>query len=193
MPAEQFDGDVNVNGTVNTTHVSAQGNISALGNVNAGDTVNTKRVELSETLQLRGPGGGAGARLVRSVLKCQADDTVNVTHLSAEGNVNAGDTVNTKHVSAQGNISALGNVNAGNMNVTGDIRLTNAEDESMAELSLRQLAQALATIDARTAQMDRKLDDLKEALRALSSMTARMPDGRTLINVVGTILDEVQN
>jgi hypothetical protein len=146
MPAEQFDGDVNVNGTVNTVHVSAQGNISALGNVNAGDTVNTKRVVLSEGL-------------VHSVLQCQpgADNTVNaVTHLSAEGNisalgnvnagdtvntthvsaqgnisalgnVNAGDTVNTTHVSAQGNISALGNVNAGNMNVTGDIRLENAD------------------------------------------------------------------
>jgi hypothetical protein len=37
MAAQQFDGDVNVAGTVNTTHVSAQGNISALGNVNAGN------------------------------------------------------------------------------------------------------------------------------------------------------------
>ncbi len=57
----------------------------------------------------------------------------------------------------------------------------------MADLSLRQLGQTLVTID-------RKLDDLNESLRALISMTARMPDGRcTLINVVGTILDEVQN
>jgi hypothetical protein len=62
----------------------------------------------------------------------------------------------------------------------------------MAELSLRQMAQALATIDARTAGMDRKLDFLKAALGTLSSQTSRMADGRTLISVVGTILDEVQ-
>ncbi len=41
--------------------------------------------------------------------------------------------------------------------------------------------------------MERQLDELNDALRALSSMTARLPDGRTLINVVGTILAEVQN
>lgn len=62
----------------------------------------------------------------------------------------------------------------------------------MAELSLRELLQALATIDARTAQVDRKLDQLNDGLIGLARMTARMPDGRTLINVVGTILDEVQ-
>ena len=63
----------------------------------------------------------------------------------------------------------------------------------MATLSLRQAMQTLATIDARTEEMDRKLKALSEALRALTSMTARMPDGRTLINVVGTILTEVQS
>jgi hypothetical protein len=132
-PAGQFDGNVDVDGTVNTTHLSAQGNISALGNVNAGDTVSTTRVELSGTRHISEPGGGTGAQLVRAVLKCQADATVNVTHLRAEGNVsalgnvNAGDTVNTTHVSAQGNVSALGNVNAFNMNVTGDIRLENSD------------------------------------------------------------------
>jgi hypothetical protein len=63
----------------------------------------------------------------------------------------------------------------------------------MADISIRQMAQTLATIDGRTAQMDRELDDLRSSLRALHSMTVRMPDGRTLINVVGTILNEVQN
>jgi hypothetical protein len=77
----------------------------------------------------------------------------------------------------------------------------------MAEISIRQMAQTLATIDARTAQMaqtlatvdartaqmNRKLDDLTNNLRGLSLSTARMPDGRTLINVVGTILNEVQD
>jgi hypothetical protein len=63
----------------------------------------------------------------------------------------------------------------------------------MAEISIRQMAQTLATIDARTAEMDRKLDDLTAILKALASMTARMPDGRTLINVVGTIENEVLN
>jgi hypothetical protein len=62
----------------------------------------------------------------------------------------------------------------------------------MAELSLRQMAQSVAAIDARTAEMDRKLDDLSERLNTFISMTARMPDGRTLINVVGTILEKVQ-
>jgi hypothetical protein len=58
------------------------------------------------------------------MLKCQADDTVNVTHLVAEGNisslgnvnagnVNATESVNSQHVIAQGNISAVGNINAG--------------------------------------------------------------------------------
>ena len=63
----------------------------------------------------------------------------------------------------------------------------------MADLSLRELVQALTSIEARTAQIDRKLDALNESLAALHSMTARMPDGRTLISVVATILDEVQN
>jgi hypothetical protein len=71
---------------------------------------NTPRVQLSGTIIISEPGGGAGAQLIRSVLNCQAEDTVNLKHLVAEGN-----------------ISALGNVNATNMNVTGDIRLENAD------------------------------------------------------------------
>lgn len=59
----------------------------------------------------------------------------------------------------------------------------------MSTLSLRE---SLETIDARMVEMNRKLDDLGEALRSLISMTARLPDGRTLVNAVGTILNEVQ-
>jgi len=114
MAAEQFDGDVNVNGTLTTNGLDVKGRSRPTGfarilwanigghlkvgfNVQCGDTVECKHVSA------RG-------------------------NISALGNVNAEDTVNTKHVSAQGNISALGNVNAENMNVTGDIILENASD-----------------------------------------------------------------
>ena len=58
----------------------------------------------------------------------------------------------------------------------------------MAEVvvSMRQMAAAIAAVDARTAEMNQKLD-------SLISMTARAPDGRTLINLVETILNDVQH
>lgn len=57
----------------------------------------------------------------------------------------------------------------------------------MAEVvSMRQMAAAIAAVDARTAEMNQKLD-------SLISMTARAPDGRTLINLVATILNDVQH
>ena len=52
-------------------------------------------------------------------------------------------------------------------------------------VSLREMATAIAAIDGRTAEMNQKLD-------SLLSMTARAPDGRTLINLVETILNKVQ-
>jgi hypothetical protein len=140
----KFDGDVSLDGTVRTTHVSGAGNISARGNVNggnvnAGEAVIAKRIELSDHLPAppggpTGPdSGGAGtSEEVRSVLKVQARDTLTLMHLRAEGNisalgnVNAGETVNTQHVSAQGNISALGNVNAGaHVSAQGNISAQN--------------------------------------------------------------------
>ena len=63
----------------------------------------------------------------------------------------------------------------------------------MATLSIRHLAETLDAIDARTTRMERQLDEIHDALRALISMTARLPDGRTLINAVGMILHEVEN
>jgi hypothetical protein len=59
----------------------------------------------------------------------------------------------------------------------------------MAELSLRQF---MATIDARTAEIDRKLDAINSSLSALHRMTARLSDGRTLVNAVATILSELE-
>jgi hypothetical protein len=56
----------------------------------------------------------------------------------------------------------------------------------MADISLRQMAASIAAIDARTANIDQNLD-------ALIRMTARAPDGRTLINLVATILADVQH
>jgi hypothetical protein len=64
----------------------------------------------------------------------------------------------------------------------------------MADISMRQMAQTLATIDERTARMDRKLDGIfdrfdgvEDRIERLFSFTARVPDGRSLVNVVGTI------
>jgi cytoskeletal protein CcmA (bactofilin family) len=126
-PAGRFEGDVDVNGTVNATHVTAQGNIGAKGNVNADGDVNTTRVNLTGTQTETGP-DGAGVHLVQTRLECTANDTLQVTHLtadgniSARGNVNAADTVNATHVTATGNVGAAGNVNAnGDANVAGTV------------------------------------------------------------------------
>jgi len=51
-------------------------------------------------------------------------------------------------------------------------------------LSVRQMAEAVAAIDARTKEMD-------NYLKVFIRMTARAPDGRTLMNVVLDILDHV--
>ncbi|HEY8766183.1 MAG TPA: hypothetical protein VIP09_02795 [Dehalococcoidia bacterium] len=156
IPAGRFDGNVDVDGTVNATHMSAQGNVSALGNVNggnvnAGDTVNTTHVIAQGNISALGNVNADGninalgdATVINmNVGRTHAGEegpilTAPEGHIIAQGNisalgnvnggnVNAGDTVNTTHVIAQGNISALGNVNAGNVNVTGDITLENAD------------------------------------------------------------------
>jgi hypothetical protein len=62
----------------------------------------------------------------------------------------------------------------------------------MTEVSIRQMAQTIADIDARTAAMSGQLERILQGLNTLTAMTARMPDGRTLINVVATILNEVE-
>jgi hypothetical protein len=166
----KFDGDVSLDGTVRTTHVSGAGNISARGNVNggnvnAGEAVIAKRIELSDHLPAppggpTGPdSGGAGtSEEVRSVLKVQARDTLTLMHLRAEGNisalgnVNAGETVNTQHVSAQGNISALGNVNAGaHVSAQGNISAqnnVNAKNMNVSETVNTQHVSAQGNISA---------------------------------------------
>jgi hypothetical protein len=173
----KFDGDVGLDGTdgtVKTTHVSAKGNVSARGNVN-GATVNANLVNAdlvalnSEVPPATGPGGASTSTAIQTVLKCHADDVLGVMHLRAEGN-----------------ISALNNVNAHNVNVTGDVIVSNTD------ISIRQMAQTLAILDTRTAEMDQKLDDIISRLKTLSSMTSRMPDGRSLVNVVGSIWDKVK-
>src|SRR5215210_1832715 len=133
----KFDGDVGLDGTLKTTHVSAGGNISARGNVNgevvnAGETVTAKNIQLERQETISGP-AGTGVQLLQTVLQVPAKDTLGVMHLVAEGNIsalgnlNAGVTVNTKHVRAEGNISALNNVNAKNMQVEEDIKLSNSD------------------------------------------------------------------
>jgi hypothetical protein len=59
------------------------------------------------------------------------------------------------------------------------------------DISLAQLAHTVAALNDRLADIDHKLDDLTESVKGLASMTARAPDGRTLINLVGTILNKV--
>jgi hypothetical protein len=60
-------------------------------------------------------------------------------------------------------------------------------------VSLRQMAAAIAAIDTRTTDMNRKLDQLTDNLNGLARATSRAPDGRTLINLVMTILNDVQH
>jgi hypothetical protein len=45
---------------------------------------------------------------------------------------------------------------------------------------------------AAIARTEQKIDDLAAAIRSLTSMTARLQDGRTLAHAVGVILQEVQ-
>lgn len=174
--AEEFEGPVvvkrptgqpsdfevaNFDGGVRVaSHALIRGSVAARGNVDSEGGVNTGFVKLFGNVPDPPEPGGAGASQgVTCVLDCQADDALNVKkHLRAEGDVNAQ-----------------------NVHVTGDVTVSNTD------ISIRQMAQTLATIDARTAKMDQKLDDIISRLKTLSSMTSRMPDGRTLVNVVGTI------
>jgi hypothetical protein len=59
------------------------------------------------------------------------------------------------------------------------------------DISLAQVARTVASFDHRLTEIDRKLDRLQDSVTSLASMTARAPDGRTLINLVMTILNEV--
>jgi hypothetical protein len=158
-----FDGGVFV-----ASHALVRGTVAARGNLDSEGGVNTGFVKLFGNVQApgsggNGPGGGVGAHDVTCVLDCQAEDALNVKkHLIAEGDVNAQ-----------------------NVHVTGDVIVYNTD------ISIRQMAQTLATIDARTAEMNQKLDERLDRLKTLSSNTARMPDGRSLVNVVGTIWDKV--
>ena len=54
-----------------------------------------------------------------------------------------------------------------------------------------QLLAAIASIDARTVQTDRRVDLVNNKVDALTSMTARSPRGVTLINLVQQIHSEV--
>jgi hypothetical protein len=100
----KFEGNVNLDGTVKTTHVSAAGNISARGNVNGG-ALNTGPVTLIGNVPASGQ-GGAGAKSVRCMLKCETDDVLKVQHLSAVGNISAGNNVNAKFMNVSDMISA---------------------------------------------------------------------------------------
>jgi hypothetical protein len=161
----KFDGVVNL-----VSNVFVGGGIAARGNVDTEGRVNTGDIKLFGSESYSDP-SGAGVRQVTCVLNCPTDDTLSVKHLRAEGNVDAQD-----------------------VHVKGDVIVSNTD------ISIRQMAQTLAAIDARTEQMaqtlaaiDDKLDDLKERIDTFRSMTARMPDGRTLINVIGTIEDKVNS
>jgi hypothetical protein len=55
-------------------------------------------------------------------------------------------------------------------------------------VSIRRMAETLTTLDARTAQMDQKLNEILNGLHAI----VRSPDGRTLLNLVEQILVEVE-
>ena len=61
------------------------------------------------------------------------------------------------------------------------------------QVGVRNLLDKLSTLERRTHEIETKIDGLAASLRSLTSMTARAPDGRTLINLVGTILNEVRN
>jgi hypothetical protein len=65
----------------------------------------------------------------------------------------------------------------------------------MADISMRQMAQTLATIDERTTKMDHKLDGLFDRfddndarIIGLARSTARLPSGRSLVSAVDLIL-----
>jgi hypothetical protein len=156
-----FDGGVRV-----ASHALVRGTVAARGNLDSEGGVNTGFVKFfgSVVTSSSDPsGGGIGVHGVTCVLDCQADDALNVKkHLHAEGDVNAQ-----------------------NVHVTGDVIVSNTD------ISIRQMAQTLAILDTRTAEMDQKLDDILSRLKTLSLMTSRMPDGRSLVNVVGTIWDKV--
>ena len=55
-------------------------------------------------------------------------------------------------------------------------------------VSIRRMAETLTTLDARTAQMDQKLNEVLNGLHAI----VRSPDGRTLLNLVEQILADVE-
>jgi hypothetical protein len=55
-------------------------------------------------------------------------------------------------------------------------------------VSIKRMAETLTTLDARTAQMDQKLNEILNGLHAI----VRSPDGRTLLNLVEQILVEVE-
>jgi hypothetical protein len=73
-------------------------------------------------------------------------------------------------------------------------------NNTMADISMRQMAQTLATLDERTAKMDHKLDGIFDRfdgvegrLNSLFSFTARATDGRSLITVVQTIEHKIEH
>jgi hypothetical protein len=103
----KFDGAVRLD-----SNAFVGGTVAARGNVDSEGGVNTGFVKLFGNVQISGE-GGAGVIGVTCVLDCQADDTLSVKHLRAEGDVNANN-VNANNVNAN-NVNA-NNVNANNVN-----------------------------------------------------------------------------
>jgi hypothetical protein len=146
----KFDGDVGLDGTVKTTHVSAGGNISAQNNVNAKnmnvrETVTTQHVHADGNISAQNNANAKNMNVAETVNTQHVHAVGNISavnpgtplgapggNINAENNVNAKnmnvrEMVTTQHVHADGNISAQNNVNAKNINVKEDIILANSD------------------------------------------------------------------
>ena len=113
------------------------------------------------------------------VTAIQADDA-NGPAISAYGRLAA---------SFHGDVELAGAVR-GDLRCTGDVIVSGVgaaqqKGPAMAD-ALRELATSLSRIE-------NKIDRVDEELRALGRMISRAPDGRTLINLVSSILQEVSN
>jgi hypothetical protein len=156
-----FHGDVRLDGTVRTTHVSAEGNISARGNVNANflnvgeDLFSNQGLPDQEVAKFNGiirtthvsAEGNISARGNVNGKFVNVQDTIRTTNLLSKSvtadenlfckrDITSQGTIFTQHLRAEGNISAINNVNAKRMFVEEDVILANGAGDCAEEFDL---------------------------------------------------------
>jgi cytoskeletal protein CcmA (bactofilin family) len=129
--AGRFDGDVNVDGTVNALNVKVDGNVFAFGTIEAASNLKTPQLDVFQVFAtgpiVAGPVVVNGALEIKPATGSSVPGNVKVDgNVFAFGTIEAASNLKAPQLDVF-QVFATGPVNARDINVTGDIRLANAD------------------------------------------------------------------